>query len=46
MLTWEAETGAAPPATTGWIHDHGIGLGTLRPHPIQEMQTTLSPAEH
>lgn len=45
MLTWEAETGAAPPATTGWIHDHGIGLGTLRPHPIQEMQTTLSPAD-
>lgn len=44
LLTWE------PTATTAaserpWIHDHGIGLGTLRPHPIQPQQITLSPAD-
>ncbi len=27
-----------------WIHDHAIGLGTLRPHPIQANQTILSAA--
>lgn len=32
---------ALPP----WIHDHGIGLGTLRPHPFQANQTILSPTQ-
>lgn len=52
LLSWEPET--APPidpaselsaAPQSWIHDHGIGLGTLRPHPIQANQTTLSDAD-
>ena len=45
LLTWEAiaDNAAAPPSRP-WIHDHGIGLGTLRPNPIQSNQTTLSAA--
>ncbi|MGF1460847.1 MAG: ArnT family glycosyltransferase [Leptolyngbyaceae cyanobacterium] len=45
LLTWEPIQTAAVPAAHPWIHDHGIGLGTLRPHPIQAQQTTLSPAD-
>jgi len=44
LLTWEPTTGTTA-TTPPWLHDHGIGLGTLRPHPIQPMQTTLSPAD-
>ena len=48
LLTWEPElsqTADAPSAAPPWIHDHAIGLGTLRPHPIQPHQTTLSAAD-
>lgn len=45
LLTWEAANASANPTVNPWIHDHGIGLGTLRPHPIYEQQTTLSPAD-
>lgn len=45
LLTWEPTTVATNPPTRPWIHDHGIGLGTLRPHPIQAQQTTLSAAD-
>ena len=44
LLTWEPTTSTAE-MTSPWLHDHGLGLGTLRPHPIQSMQTTLSPAD-
>ncbi|MGD1860073.1 MAG: glycosyltransferase family 39 protein [Leptolyngbyaceae cyanobacterium] len=44
LLTWEPAAGIDPPPRP-WIHDHGIGLGTLRPYPIQPQQTTLSPAD-
>ncbi|MGJ3248261.1 MAG: glycosyltransferase family 39 protein [Elainellaceae cyanobacterium] len=38
LLTWNhADTGQQ-----GWLHDHGIGLGTLHPQPIQANQTTLA----
>lgn len=51
LLTWQptaiaensTENSASPPSRA-WIHDHGIGLGTLRPNPIQSNQTTLSAA--
>ncbi len=43
-LTWEPKMEAVT-AARPWIHDHGIGLGTLRPHPIQPHQTTLSAAD-
>ncbi|MEM0979489.1 MAG: phospholipid carrier-dependent glycosyltransferase, partial [Cyanobacteria bacterium P01_H01_bin.58] len=47
LLTWEPdgtpETIVAD--TPPWIHDHGIGLGTLRPHPFQANQTILSSAQ-
>ncbi|MDB9528681.1 glycosyltransferase family 39 protein [Oscillatoria sp. CS-180] len=45
LLTWEPETATLPADTRPWIHDHGIGLGTLRPHPIQPNQTSLSDAD-
>ncbi|MEM9768236.1 MAG: glycosyltransferase family 39 protein [Cyanobacteria bacterium P01_D01_bin.71] len=44
LLTWEPTATTATP-TRPWIHDHGIGLGTLRPHPIQPQQTTLGPSD-
>ncbi|MEM6716106.1 MAG: glycosyltransferase family 39 protein [Cyanobacteria bacterium P01_C01_bin.147] len=45
LLTWEPTDPAAPAPDRLWIHDHSIGLGTLRPHPIQAQQTTLSAAD-
>lgn len=45
MLEWVPETAAVPADSRPWLHDHGIGLGTLRPHPIQAQQTTLSQAD-
>jgi 4-amino-4-deoxy-L-arabinose transferase-like glycosyltransferase len=45
LLSWESESATSATADPPWIHDHGIGLGTLRPHPIQAMQTTLSAAD-
>ncbi len=45
LLTWEPTASTVTPLDRPWIHDHGIGLGTLRPHPIQAQQTTLSPAD-
>jgi hypothetical protein len=45
LLTWEPVTGSPAPDIPTWIHDHGIGLGTLRPNPIQANLTTLSAAE-
>lgn len=43
ILTWELETD--PNATTQrWLHDHSIGLGTLRPQPIQANQSVLAAA--
>lgn len=44
LLTWENAT-ASQPAGTHWIHDHGLGLGTLHPKPIQAQQTVLAAAE-
>ncbi|HEY9888906.1 MAG TPA: hypothetical protein V6D02_10930, partial [Candidatus Obscuribacterales bacterium] len=44
LLTWEPVEGTVGDSRS-WLHDHGIGLGTLRPHPIQAQQTTLSAAE-
>lgn len=48
LLTWVPEAAAAPAqpdSAPAWIHDHGIGLGTLRPQPIQANQTALSQAD-
>ncbi|MEL7315037.1 MAG: phospholipid carrier-dependent glycosyltransferase, partial [Cyanobacteria bacterium J06559_3] len=47
LLTWQpdAPTSPNPTANRPWIHDHSIGLGTLRPNPIQPNQTTLSAAK-
>lgn len=44
LLTWTPTSPLANPERP-WIHDHGIGLGTLRPQPIQPQQTTLSAAD-
>lgn len=44
LLDWAPIENTALPSRT-WIHDHGIGLGTLRPAPISAGQTTLGPAE-
>jgi hypothetical protein len=44
LLTWEPPAGTVAANEPPWIHDHGIGLGTLRPHPIQAQQTVLSAA--
>jgi len=44
LLTWEP-TDASVVSPHRWIHDHGIGLGTLRPHPIQPQQLALSAAD-
>lgn len=48
-LTWQpsaiAEGSTNPTGSPAWIHDHGIGLGTLRPNPIQPNQRTLSAAD-
>lgn len=44
LLTWENAT-VSQPAGTSWIHDHGLGLGTLHPKPIQAQQTVLAAAE-
>ncbi|HHP7243195.1 MAG TPA: glycosyltransferase family 39 protein [Elainellaceae cyanobacterium] len=38
LLTWNH----ADTDQQGWLHDHGIGLGTLHPQPIQANQTTLA----
>ncbi|MGJ3252933.1 MAG: glycosyltransferase family 39 protein [Elainellaceae cyanobacterium] len=38
LLTWKHADTDQP----GWLHDHGIGLGTLHPQPIQANQTTLA----
>ncbi|MEM8603838.1 MAG: glycosyltransferase family 39 protein [Cyanobacteria bacterium P01_H01_bin.121] len=42
----ESTTNPAPPLATNafWLHDHGIGLGRLRPGPIEANQFVLSPA--
>lgn len=48
LLTWEPIAIADAPVNSSqraWIHDHGIGLGTLRPNPIQPNQTTFSAAK-
>ena len=46
LLTWEPTTITSnTPLPHPWIHDHGIGLGTLRPHPIQANQVTFSTAQ-
>ncbi|NER78322.1 MAG: phospholipid carrier-dependent glycosyltransferase [Leptolyngbya sp. SIO1D8] len=45
LLTWQPATNADNANARAWIHDHGIGLGTLRPNPIQANQTTLSAAD-
>lgn len=44
LLTWEPTAEEGAPAGRPWIHDHGIGLGTLRPQPFQTNQTVLAPA--
>lgn len=45
LLTWEPQTpGLSSPQAEPWIHDHGLGLGTLRPKPFQTNQTLLAPA--
>lgn len=44
LLTWTPTNPLVNPEQP-WIHDHGIGLGTLRPQPIQPQQTTLSAAD-
>lgn len=48
LLTWQPESDPESTAINNpspWIHDHGIGLGTLRPHPFQANQTILSSAQ-
>ena len=45
LLSWDSSTSLPASDNHPWIHDHGIGLGTLRPHPIQAQQTVLSEAE-
>ncbi len=46
LLTWvsESEAASAYSGPNRWLHDRGIGLGTLRPGPIQANQFTQSPA--
>ncbi|MEB3210785.1 MAG: hypothetical protein VKL39_05500, partial [Leptolyngbyaceae bacterium] len=50
ILTWQRDTEGAiaqpnrPQRSTQWLHDHFIGFGTLRPHPIQANQSMQSPA--
>jgi hypothetical protein len=41
---WVAENLVVGQWADFWIHDHGIGLGTLRPGPIQANQFTWSQA--
>jgi len=47
LLDWQQKLPPIPEAeSTGiqtWIHDHGIGLGTLPPLPIQANQVVLGP---
>lgn len=45
LLSWEPQGAAPSNLDHPWIHDHGIGLGTLRPNPIQAQQTVLSDAD-
>jgi len=45
VLTWDPVAANTNSAARPWIHDHGIGLGTLRPKPIQAGQTVLAPAD-
>jgi 4-amino-4-deoxy-L-arabinose transferase-like glycosyltransferase len=50
ILTWRRDLPSAEPRSnpapnsTQWFHDHSIGFGTLRPHPIQANQSMLSPS--
>ena len=45
LLTWVPQDAVlAARAENRWLHDHGIGFGTLRPGPIQANQFTQSPA--
>lgn len=37
LLTWRHQSDRA----NSWIHDHGLGLGTLHPAPIQANQSTV-----
>ena len=39
ILTWQLESDP----DSHWLHDHSIGLGTLRPQPIQANQSVLAP---
>jgi 4-amino-4-deoxy-L-arabinose transferase-like glycosyltransferase len=43
LLNWNPTT--TPVGESLWIHDHGIGLGTLRPLPIQANLATLGSAD-
>ncbi len=45
LITWELTDNASEATAPVWIHDHSIGLGTLRPQPIQATLTTLGPAD-
>ncbi|MEB3358483.1 MAG: glycosyltransferase family 39 protein [Synechococcales bacterium] len=46
LLTWRSPLPQADASvgSPSWHHDHGIGLGTLIPQPIQAHQPTLAPA--
>lgn len=46
MLDWQQKLPPIPNqdnSTAAWIHDHGLGLGTLPPLPIQANQRVLGP---
>lgn len=38
LLTWRRQNSNLSTTQSVWIHDHGIGLGTLHPGPIQSNQ--------
>ncbi|MEO1519309.1 MAG: phospholipid carrier-dependent glycosyltransferase [Cyanobacteria bacterium J06633_2] len=49
ILTWQRDSPFSSPRIESpggaiqWVHDHSIGFGTLRPHPIQANQSMLAP---
>ena len=43
LLTWHQQGKGSEPLNAQWLHDHSIGLGTLRPQPIQANQSVRAP---
>ncbi|MEM7770129.1 MAG: phospholipid carrier-dependent glycosyltransferase [Cyanobacteria bacterium P01_A01_bin.37] len=44
ILTWQQQSTEPIQPYSQWFHDHNLGLGTLRPHPIQANQSVQAPA--